>query len=69
MSGHEDRPPDRAARRDVWLAGPDDVVYVIDEEAVARLRAATATARPPRPRRRLAVMRRHEHAAAMASRS
>jgi hypothetical protein len=68
MSAGEDRPRDRAARRDVWLAGPEDVVYEIDEEAVARLRAVMAAPPRPRPRRRRAVVRRHEHAA-MASRS
>jgi hypothetical protein len=69
MSGREDRPRDRAERRDVWLAGPEDVVYEIDEEAVARLRAVMAAPAGRRPRRRLAVGRRHEPAAAMASRS
>jgi hypothetical protein len=69
MSGREDRPRDRAERRDVWLAGPEDVVYEIDEEAVARLRAVMAAPAGRRPRRRLAAVRRHEPAAAMASRS
>jgi hypothetical protein len=69
MSAGEDRPRERPARRDVWLAGPEDVVYEIDEEAVARLRAVMAAPPRPRPRRRRAVVRRHEHAAAMASRS
>ena len=55
MSAGDDRPRDDAARRDVWLAGPDDVVYEIDEEAVARLRAVMAVPRRPRPRRRGAV--------------
>jgi hypothetical protein len=68
MSGREDRPRDRATRRDVWLAGPDDIVYVIDEEAVARLRAVMAAAPRPRPRRRGALVRRHGHAAAIGSR-
>lgn len=68
MSAREDRPRDRAERRDVWLAGPDDVVYEIDEEAVARLRAVMATPRRPRPPRRGPAARRHEHAAAIASR-
>ena len=70
MSAREDRPRDRTARRDVWLAGPDDeVVYEIDEEAVARLRAVMAAPPRARPRIRLAVVRRRDHAAAMASRS
>jgi hypothetical protein len=69
MTAREDRPRDRPARRDVWLAGPDDVVYVINEEAVARLRAVMAAAARPGPRRRGAAVRRHEHIAAVASRS
>ena len=64
MSAGEDRPRDGAARRDVWLAGPDDVVYEIDEESVARLRAVMATPRRPRPRRRGVAPRRHELAPA-----
>jgi len=68
MSAGDDRPRDRAARRDVWLAGPDDVVYEIDEEAVARLRAVMAIPRRPRPRRRGAADRRHERPATTASR-
>jgi hypothetical protein len=70
MSAGEKRPRDRTPRRDLWLAGPDDdVVYEIDEEAVARLRAVIAAAAPPRPRRRDAVVRRPPHLAAIASRS
>lgn len=69
MSAPEDRPRDRTKRRDVWLAGPDDIVYEIDEAAVARLRAVMSAAARPRPRRRGAAVRRHEHIAATASRS
>ena len=69
MSAGEDRPRDGAARRDVWLAGPDDVVYEIDEEAVARLRAVMATPRWPRPRRRGYAAQRHERAPTTASRA
>jgi hypothetical protein len=68
MSAREDQPHD-PQRRDVWLAGPDEVVYVINEEAVARLRAVMEAAARPRPRRRRAVVRRHDHLAAIASRS
>lgn len=69
MSAGEKPPRDRAVRRDVWLAGPDDVVYEIDEEAVARLRAVMAAPSRPRPRRRGAEARRHELAPATATRA
>jgi hypothetical protein len=67
MSPRDDGP--REARIDVWLAGPDDVVYEIDEEAVARARAALAASARPRPPRRGTVRERRERVLAPASRS
>ena len=69
MSAREDQPRDRTTPRDVWLAGPDDVVYVINQEVVARLRAEMEMPSRSRPRRRSAPVRRRDHAAAMGSRS
>ena len=69
MSAAEDRPRDRTARLDVWLAGPGDIVYEIDEEAVARLRAVMAAPSRPRPRRRGGEARRHELAPTTATRA
>jgi hypothetical protein len=66
MSGRDDHP--RPGRVDLWLAGPDDVVYEIDEEAVKRLRARLAPAGRPRPPRRGAVRGRRERNGSAAAR-
>jgi hypothetical protein len=68
MSAREDQPR-YEVRLDVWLAGPDDVVYVINHEVVARLRAELEMPSRSRPRKRNAPLRRRDHAAAMGSRS
>jgi hypothetical protein len=67
MSARDDGPRE-TERIDLWLAGPDDVMYDIDEEAVKRLLARLAAPRRTRPPRRGAERERRGRAGAVRGR-